>query len=347
MKNKITIFDHTAASFSQDVALHLGKGKQHARRLYTQWIRKGELDRNVEPQAASLVDAIIEKTDFSLPEISAVRDEGNTKKFLLKFHDGFESESVIIPMKSGATLCVSSQIGCKKACAFCETGRMGLLRNLKANEIIAQLFIARNVLKAEIRNIVFMGMGEPLDNFNEVLHAIEILTDPLGFGLGASHITVSTSGVVDKIERLSASDMPKVHLAVSVNASNDLLRQKLMPINRKWNMARLKEAMLSYCAKTKKKIFAEYVLIKDFNDSLTCAEELFAYLQELNVTVNLIPYNPQQIDRFAAPEQERVEAFQSFLSERGMRTLLRQAKGQAIMAACGQLGNQKLSRRIP
>ena len=268
--------------------------------------------------------------------------EGETVKFLLKFVDGLESESVVIPMESGATLCISSQIGCKMGCAFCETGKMGLIRSLKAEEIVAQVFWARHLLGKEIRNIVFMGMGEPFDNYDEVVQAIAVLTDSGGMGFGPSRITVSTSGRVDGIRRMIQEVDPAVNLAVSVNAPTDGVRNRIMPVNKKWAMQELKEVMREYCSHPRREIFAEYVLLKGVNDSLEDADHLAEYLEGLRVKVNLIPYNPQKRDRFAPPEKGDMEAFLARMRERGYQALLRGTKGQKIMAACGQLGNVEL-----
>lgn len=225
-------------------------------------------------------------------------------------------------------------------CTFCETGRMGKLRSMSAEEIVAQVFLVRQ----SVRNIVFMGMGEPLDNFEEVMRAVEVLTDPSGLRFGPSRITISTSGVVPGIYQLIERADPALNLAVSVNAPCDELRRKIMPVNVKWDMAALYEAMRAYCSHPRRQILVEYVLLKDFNDSLECADLLGAYLQGLNVKINLIPYNPQSRSRFAPPEPEVREKFAERLRELGYMTLLRGTKGRQIMAACGQLGNLQLRR---
>ncbi len=319
----------------------LGKGKHHASILYSEWFRQGQLSAEgswIEPQARPLVEAMIALTDTALPEPVLQVGEG-TVKFLLRYPDQLVSESVIIPMESGTTLCISSQVGCKMGCAFCETGRMGLLRNLTASEIVSQLFYARFGLGAKVRNIVFMGMGEPMDNLEQVIQALRVFTDPAGLGLGPSRITVSTSGCVDGIYRLMEETDPAINLAVSINAPNDAVRGRIMPVNKKWSMAELKEAMKAYCAHPRRTIFIEYVLLKGINDSLAAADELADYLEGLRVKVNLIPYNPQRRDRFAPPEEETVKIFFTALRQKGYHVLIRYPKGQQIMAACGQLGN--------
>ena len=342
MHSKFSIFCHTQSSYVDAICRRLGKGRHHASILYAHWFRKGEilgLEKLIEPQAVSLVREMIELTDFSLPLCSGSQEEGETRKFLLKMKDGLETESVLIPMDAGMTLCLSSQVGCRMSCAFCQTGKMGLVRQMTAAEIVAQVFYARFCLQKPIRNLVFMGMGEPLDNFEQVMQSVKVLTDPFGFGLGLSRITISTSGCVDGIYRLIDEADPALNLAVSINAPSDEVRRKIMPVNCRWNMAELKNAMQAYSAHPRREILIGYVLWKGINDAISDAEALADYLEGLSVKVNLIPYNPQQRDRFAPPEPEAKEAFLAHLRLRGLRTLLRGTKGQKIMAACGQLGN--------
>ncbi|HSX03992.1 MAG TPA: 23S rRNA (adenine(2503)-C(2))-methyltransferase RlmN [Rhabdochlamydiaceae bacterium] len=334
-----SIFQYTQKNFSETCAALFGKGKLHAKHLYTHWMRKGTLSGlNVEKQAASLLEKIIGAFDFSLPELSSHWEEEGVVKFLLKM-EGMLSESVIIPMKTGTTLCVSSQIGCAMGCAFCETGKMGLRKQLSAEEIIAQMFYAVHHFGANVRNIVFMGMGEPMDNWDNVKKAIHVLTDPHGFGLGPSRITVSTSGHVEGIYRLMEEMDPALNLAVSLNAPEDAIRRRIMPVNKRWNMTQLKEAMVAYCTHPRRKILIEYVLLRGINDSIEQASQVADYLQGLKVKVNLIPYNPQRRGPFAPPSQEILEQFRDYLKGRGYQVLLRQTKGQKIRAACGQLGN--------
>lgn len=337
----LSIFSKTQTEFSQAIFERFGKGRRHAALLYSQWFKEGKVDALwAEPQARSLVEAMIQATDWTLPPITRELKEGETLKFVLQMSDGFQVESVAIPMQSGITLCVSSQVGCKMGCAFCETGRMGLLRSLTVSEIVSQLFVAKWVLKIPVRNIVFMGMGEPFDNYEGVMATIRLMTDPGGFGLGPSRITVSTSGVVDQMHRFSIEADPAINLAVSVNAPTDEIRRKIMPVNRRWNLQALKEAMIAYCAHPRREILIEYVLLKDINDSAECALELGRFLEDLRVKINLIPYNSQRKSRFAAPEPSVQEAFMLKLRSIGYHVLLRNHKGREIMAACGQLGNR-------
>jgi 23S rRNA (adenine2503-C2)-methyltransferase len=346
---KINILEQTQQGYAFEIHKLLGKGKQHAALVYAAWMREGELTKCkqfVEPHALPLVEQIIALTEFSLPTLSLRKDVGNVSKFLLKYADGLESESVLIPMEAGNTLCLSSQVGCKMGCAFCETGRMGLLRSLSTEEIIAQVYTAKFLLGAEVRNIVFMGMGEPLDNFEAVMQAVKVLTDPSGLAFGPSRISISTSGIVEGIYKMIEVADPAINLAVSVNAPNDQIRKRIMPVNKQWDMQALKDAMIAYCQHPRREIFAEYVLMKDLNDSWECADQLAEYLQGLKVKINLIPYNPQSRDRFAPPSLETIDIFAQKLRSHGYQVFVRLPKGQDIMAACGQLGNVKLRQSL-
>lgn len=347
MNHKISILSHTRDSFAALIRSTLGKGFDHASVIYQEWYRSGKVT-DTNPlffNAKTLYQEILSLTDFTVLPLTRHNEEEQTGKFLLKTADNLDIESVLIPMAAGGTLCVSSQIGCRMGCTFCETGRMGLIRHLNPCEIVSQLFTARFVLHFNVRNIVFMGMGEPFDNYDNVMQTVRILSDPHGFGFGRNHLTISTSGHLEGIYRLMEEKEPIPNLAVSVNASNDLLRNKLMPINRKQNMQMLYEAMDAFCKKTGKEILIAYVLMKDQNDTLSHADELASYLKGLRIKINLIPYNPQSCDRFSPPEQHALESFTARLRAHGYYTLLRKTKGSKIMAACGQLGNLQLRKR--
>jgi len=336
---KISPLEHTAEAFGLEVFNRLGKGKHHAIEIYAKFMRTGLIDRTTCNNSERLVDEIIEMMDCEQMPLVNRLEEAATTKSLFRTTDGLEVESVLIPMKAGTTLCVSSQVGCRMGCAFCETGRMGLLRSLKAKEIVGQLFGVRHQLNREVRNIVFMGMGEPFDNYDEVMAAVKILTDPKGFGYGKRQITISTSGCVDGIARLMAEPFETPNLAVSITAANDQLRNRLMPINRKHDLAALYAAMHAYCQQTNREILIAYVTMKDVNDTIEHACELASYLKGLNVKINIIPYNAQKRDRFAPSEPHVIDAFAAHLRQAGYYTLLRKTKGRDIMAACGQLGN--------
>lgn len=343
-----TLLGLTRQEFSSKITAALGKGSVHASLLYEEFFREGSL-LGKDPafnNARVLYQDIVNLLQLDMPRLVIEKSDGITGKFLLKTHDQLEIESVLIPMQSGGTLCISSQVGCRMGCAFCETGRMGLLRNLTADEIVAQVYVAKHELGFAMRNIVFMGMGEPFDNYDNVMQAVRVLMDPKGFGFGRNHITISTSGCAEEIDRLIGEGEFGPNLAVSINAPDDESRNKLMPVNRKHDMSRLYQSMDHYCKQTGREILAAYVLMKGHNDTLEHADKLAAYLRGLNVKVNLIPYNPQSRDRFQPPEREVIDQFTTRLREHGYYTLLRLTKGRDIMAACGQLGNLELRKKL-
>lgn len=286
--------------------------------------------------------------------ITATLVEGQTSKFALRHDDGLETESVIIPMphRTGGfsrTLCVSSQIGCAMGCRFCETAQMGLMKNLTAAEIVGQWHAARFQCHAAIKNIVFMGMGEPMDNLDNVIQAVRVLTDHNGAGVPAANISISTVGRVDGIARLAElvrePGFRKLNLAVSINAPNDAIRSQIMPINRAVPMARLMEAMLTFPMRPNGAICIEYVLIPGVNDAPEHADEICQYLRPLRCSLNIIPYNPRRDSPWPAPSEESVDRFVERARSHGQFVKRRGTKGRSVMAACGQLGNPSIRRR--
>jgi 23S rRNA (adenine2503-C2)-methyltransferase len=304
-------------------------------------------------------DGVLDADWMTAPVGTVVRRQrdGATVKFVQRLHDGLESEAVVIPSIGGGgkprnTLCVSSQIGCAMGCGFCETASMGLLRHLDAGEIVAQWYAARFLERAVIRNVVFMGMGEPMDNLDAVLQAIRVLTDDNGPGLAAARITVSTVGHVVGIRRLTefcrADGFGKLRLAVSVNAARDAVRDTLMPINRAAPLATLRDAMLEWIGAGRgRRVLVEYVLIPTVNDADEDVAALRALLDIVPATVNVIPYNPRRDSPWPAPAPERVDGFIQAVHASGLRVLRRRTRGSDVWAACGQLGNERIRKRRP
>ncbi len=344
-------------SLVEEFRARWGKGEYHALALFRSLYRTGNADPMGLPEFAqnpSLAQSVATRFPVRLPPVCGRLGDGTTYKFLLRLVDGLESESVVIPMKSYTSLCVSSQVGCKMGCAFCETARLGHLRNLEAGEIVAQVLVARHVLEEPIENVVFMGMGEPMDNLENVLRAVRILSDPRGLAISLPSITISTSGHVDGIRRLSGlaalpapEGFPRLRLAVSLNAPDDSLRSELMPVNRRWNLSRLREALAEFpLPRPRDAIFMEYVLLQGVNDSDEHADRIVDLLRGLRTCVNLIPFNPGPNTAFRRPSDQRVREFAKRLLDAGQRCRLRGTKGMDAMAACGQLGNPDRKRRI-
>ena len=340
------ILSYTSNQFSEALFSDLGKGRQQAMDLYKVFMRTGSFlpAPSSFDNAPRLFQDMIARIDTTIdPLIFSQKEEvSSAEKFLIRTQDGYTIESVVLSMKQKNTLCLSSQVGCRMGCSFCETGKMGLIRNLSVREMIEQFFHARFSLSHKIENVVFMGMGEPFDNMNDVLRACDILRDPLGIGIGIKNMTLSTSGHVDGIEQLARSSSPVPHLAISLHAAEDSLRSKLMPINRRWNLARLKEALLLFSKLQKRAIFIAYILIEGVNDSPDHARRLISYLEGLPIKINLIPYNAQSGDSpYRAPALHVQDQFMSVLRHSGKRALLRRTKGDGIMAGCGQLGGKE------
>jgi 23S rRNA (adenine2503-C2)-methyltransferase len=281
------------------------------------------------------------QTDFTwhMPEIvSSLDSPDGATKLLLKSDKNQMIETVILRYEGRTALCVSSQVGCKLSCAFCQTGKLGFFRNLSTAEIIAQFALAEQIVQKEgrsITNVVFMGMGEPLDNFEAVVKAVKIMIDPEGFGLSHRKVTVSTSGLADKIRLLS--EQTRVALAISLHACRDDLRNSLMPINRKFPLDDLKSAIKHYQKATDTKITFEYILIKDKNMGKQEAKELVQFAQGIPCKVNLIPFNAHPGMPFERPSQEEIDTFRNYLLERGFVTTVRYSKGGDVSGACGQL----------
>ncbi len=270
----------------------------------------------------------------TLTPVTVQYSQDGTSKYLFQLEDGATIEAVRIPMETDkATLCISTQTGCAMGCAFCMTATSGLWRNLSAAEIVNQVCAVLD--DGPIGNIVMMGMGEPLHNLANVVAALNILYLDDGLGYGARRVTLSTCGLVP--EMLELKKRIKVNLAVSLNAADDQVRSRLMPINKRYPLAELIPACVEYSRETKQRITFEYILIKGVNDSLSMAKKLVKLLHPVRCKVNLIAFNEHQGTDFAAPDDDTVRAFQSYLLDRGMVATLRAGKGRDIDAACGQL----------
>ncbi len=281
------------------------------------------------------------KKDFvlALPESIDKERSGDDKstKLLLKLKDGNLVETVYIPSDDRHTVCVSSQVGCKFHCAFCASGQNGFFRNLTSGEIVSQVLMARDVsANKKITNIVFMGIGEPFDNYKEVMKAVRTLNSKNAFHIGARKITISTCGVIPKIEALVGENL-QVELSVSLHGPNDTVRSAIMPVNNAYPVKSLIDACKQYVKKTKRVITFEYILVKGVNASEKEARELSRLLKGLLCKVNLIPYNPIQEFAHDAPAYEEIVRFQKILQNGGIKTTVRFSKGRDIQAACGQL----------
>ncbi len=268
-----------------------------------------------------------------------------SSKVLFKLSDGLRIESVLMRHADGRnTVCLSCQVGCAMNCQFCATGQQGFARNLTSWEMTEQvLYFARQLKKKQSRvsNIVFMGMGEPFLNYDNVLESIRVLNDEAGFNLGARHISISTCGLIEGIEKL-AQEKLQVNLAISLHASNNKLRDELMPVNKKYPIEKVLAAVDNYIIKTKRRVMFEYLMINQVNDSPDQAMELAKLLKKPLYFVNLISFNPVGHSKFASSTGQRIKAFREVLEKQGLEVTQRYRFGQEIKAACGQLAGQNL-----
>lgn len=283
--------------------------------------------------------AVVSQLEVIVDQISS----DGTRKWVLQMPDANRVEAVYIPEADRGTLCISSQVGCALDCSFCSTGRQGFNRNLSTAEIISQVSLATQLIDEEkkagrkITNLVFMGMGEPLLNFDNVIRAISILMDDFAYGLSKRRITVSTAGVIPAMDRLA--EVSDVRLAVSLHAPNDGLRDQLVPLNKKYPLKELKQACRRFLDKqsARSRITIEYVMLKDVNDSEQHAHELARYLKGIPSLVNLIPFNPFDGSGYSTTSNNRVNRFGDIVMQAGITTVIRRTRGDDINAACGQL----------
>ncbi len=290
-------------------------------------------------------DFITQECDLSLPKIIwNGKSTDGTRKFLLQMDDKTTVESVVIPAKNRLTLCLSSQVGCAIGCTFCHTGTMGLTRHLGAHEVVGQFLSVANWMIQEvspdlkITNMVYMGQGEPLHNFENMKKATQVFMEDKGLAFGQRRITLSTSGLVPQIEKLN--DFPPVNIAISLHAAHDDIRTELMPINKVYDLKRLFEAIKKIPLKAHRRITYEYLLIKDVNDRAQDIEALCTLINSRESKINLIPFNEYPDSKFRRPSDKVITWFQDQLYLKGYVCTVRATKGQDILAACGQLKSE-------
>ena len=324
----------------------LGEKKFRAKQVYEWlWLKPVQSFEAMTNLSKELRNKL--KEDFTLPGLTVdtvQNSEDGTIKTRFKTHDGHFIEGVLIPTASRFTACVSSQIGCSLSCKFCATGYMERKRNLDFDEIYDQVAIinqqCEKTNEKKLSNIVFMGMGEPLLNYKNVLRAIERITSPHGMAMSPKRVTVSTAGIAKAIRQLG-DDKVKFKLALSLHAANDLKRHEIMPINDTNNIKSLVDALNYFYKETKSEITFEYILLKNFNDSLKDADELVKLYRQAPVDlVNIIEYNPIDFAKFEKPDEEKIETFMKYLEKNRVNARLRRSRGKDIDAACGQLANK-------
>ena len=278
---------------------------------------------------------------FDLPTIVKREIDEDVEKFLFKLSDGEHIEAVLMRHNYGLSVCVSSEVGCNMGCRFCESGRLKKVRDLKTSEMVGQIIQIEKEINERIKSVVIMGIGEPLDNYQNVMNFIKIINDPKGLAIGARHITLSTCGLISKIKELSTFPL-QINLAISLHAPNDELRSSLMPINKAYPLKDVIAAVKEYIEKTNRRVTMEYILLKDVNDSIACAHELATLLKGMNVYVNLIPYNETNHLEFKKSSKKAIDAFYQTLQKEKINVTVRREFGSKISAACGQLRSKEL-----
>lgn len=323
----------------ESIFADLAQERFHARQVYSWMYKKGVSDFSAMSDLPAGLRKVLAK-EFSASCVflaEKLKSRDGTQKLLLKLKDGNLLEAVIIPAQNRVTGCVSTQVGCKYACRFCASGAPGFKRNLTTGEIIEEvLFLKTNSEDNKLTHLVFMGIGEPLDNYDNVLKAIRIINSPDGLNIGARRITISTAGVITGIERLSHEKL-QVELSVSLHAADDKTRSLIMPINKIYPLTGLLAACRQYIKKTNRQITFEYILIKGINSDLQNAKTLSKILRGLNCKVNLIPGNPVNQLKAEPPNKSEILLFKDALLKSGINVTLRKPRGEDIQAACGQL----------
>lgn len=327
--------DHGEQAFRADQVFHW---------LYQKKILDFDDMRNVsKPLKAKLKEHFIIS---QLERCQVLRSEDGSIKYAFGLGDGHKVESVLMPHHDHNTICVSSQVGCAMGCDFCMTGKMGFIRNLTPGEIVSQILEAWKDLPEEeegIRNVVFMGMGEPFHNYDNVIKTLDVLTKDVGFNYSHRRITVSTVGLLPQIQKFGQEQV-KANLAVSLNGPTDDIRTRLMPVNKVYNLQKLVNTCKEYPLESRKRITFEYILMDGLTDSIQDAKQLIRLLHGLKFKINLIPYNETPGSVYKRPTTENVTRFQKYLHEHGVTATLRISKGQDIQGACGQLITQKKAK---
>ena len=281
--------------------------------------------------------------DFSFIKLITKQEDTDVKKYLFEFADGNTIESVLMYHNYGISLCVSSQVGCNMGCRFCESGRLKKVRNLETYEIVEQLLMIEKDINSRITHVVVMGIGEPFDNYDNVMNFIRIITSNKGINLGSRHVTVSTCGVIPGIEKFM-KDFDQVNLAISLHAPNNTIRDKIMPINKAYPIEDLIKVIKKYLSTTNRRVTFEYIMLENVNDSISCAKELANLLKGMNCYVNLIPYNETENIQFKRTKKMQILAFYDILKKSGINVTIRKEFGGNVDAACGQL-RAKSNRR--
>ncbi len=330
-----SVYNFTLEEF-ETYFLSKGETKFRAKQMFNA-IYKNNLSsfEEITTIKKDLREALTQELVFDTLKVLEVLDSKDTTKFLFELSDGNVIETVLMKQAYGLSLCVTTQVGCNMGCEFCASGELKKLRDLTAGEIVLQVLEAQRIINERISHVVVMGIGEPFDNYDNLIRFINIINDHHGLGIGARHITVSTAGVIPKIIDFANLNM-QANLAISLHATTDEVRDQIMPINKKYPLADLRKAMYYYCDNTNRRLTIEYILINGVNDSVDDAKRLLKYLRGVHCYINLIPLNSVN-DKYQRSNDENIEAFYKYLADLNVNVRLRQEFGSSINAACGQL----------
>ena len=325
----------------EDYFISIGSKKFHADQLFS-WLYEKRIESYDE--VTNIKKELIEelKNNYSIERLKIVdvQEDVDVCKYLFELEDNEHIEAVLMKHDYGNSICISSQVGCNMGCKFCESGRRKKVRNLEVHEMVLQILMIEKLLGERISHVVVMGIGEPFDNYDNLIKFFEIINHPKGLAIGARHITVSTCGLVPKI--LEFSDFPlQINLAISLHAPNNTLRDKIMPINKAYPLEKLIPAIKTYLEKTNRRVTFEYILLKDVNDSCECAEELAKLVKGINCYINLIPYNETNNIQFRRTNTIQIMKFYDILKKNNVGVTIRREFGGNISAACGQLRSKK------
>ena len=326
----------------EDYFVALGEKKFKARQIYDWLYKKQVYDfKDMTNIKKDLIDKLAEDFNTDMIKIVKKQEDKTASKYLFKLFDDNYIEAVLMYHDYGISVCVSSQVGCNMGCKFCESGRLKKVRNLETYDMVEQILLIEQDIKQRMSSVVIMGIGEPFDNYNNVLNFIKIINSDLGIAIGARHITVSTCGLIPKIKEFSNENI-QVNLAVSLHAPNNVLRNKIMPINKAYPLKDLIVTLKEYIKKTNRRVTIEYVILDKVNDSRESALELANLLKGMNVYVNLIPYNETNNLDFKKSDRSNILKFYDTLKKQKINVTIRKEFGANIDGACGQLRSKEV-----
>ena len=339
------IYDLTLIEF-EDYFISNNDKKFRATQIYDYLYKKRETDIDKMSNIGKTTKEMLKKDfDFFKLKIVKKQEDKGVKKYLFELKDKNYIESVVMYHDYGISICVSSQIGCNMGCAFCESGRLKKVRNLESYEIVEQILLVEEDIKTRISHVVIMGIGEPFDNYDNVLRFIKIINEGKGIDIGSRHITISTCGIVPGIEKFM-NEEGQVNLAISLHAPNDVIRDKIMTINKAYNIKSLLDTVKKYIQKTNRRVTFEYILLENVNDSNECALELSKLLYGINCYVNLIPYNETENIGFKRTKNEQILKFYDILKKNKINVTIRKEFGSKVDAACGQLRANNSNKEV-